>query len=57
LEGGKTLKNQGTPTGSEVIAMANGKASIEVIPDANSAKITMMVLNQSFKGTYLTIEK
>lgn len=57
LEGGKTLKNQGTPTGSEVIAMANGKASIEVIPDANSNKITMMVLNQSFKGTYLTIEK
>lgn len=31
LSGGKNLKNQGTPTGSESIEMANGKASIEVI--------------------------
>lgn len=55
LEGGKTLKNQGTPTGSEALAMSNGKASIEVIPNINSKSIKMMVLNQSFKGTYLTI--
>lgn len=55
LEGGKTLKSQGTPTGSEVISMANGKASIEVIPDGKSDKITIMALNQSFKGTYLII--
>lgn len=57
LEGGKTLKNQGTPTGSETISMANGKASIEVVPDENGKTITMAVLNQSFKGTYLTIER
>ena len=56
LEGGETLKNQGTPTGSEVISMANGKASIEVIPDGKSGKVTMMALNQSFKGTYLIIK-
>lgn len=57
LGGGKTLKNQGTPTGSEVIAMANGQASIEIIPDDTDIPITVMVLNQNFKGTYLTIPK
>ena len=55
LEGGQALKNQGTPTGSETIAMANGKASIEIIPDGKNNLIRVMVLNQSFKGTYLTI--
>ncbi|MFD0835607.1 glycoside hydrolase family 2 TIM barrel-domain containing protein [Mariniflexile aquimaris] len=53
LEGGETVKNQGTPTGSEEIAMSNGEASIEVKPNQKGGKITMMVLNQSFKGTYL----
>ncbi len=57
LEGGETLKNQGTPTGSEIIGMANGKASIELIPDKTTHSLKVMVLNQSFKGTYLTIEK
>ncbi|MFS4417605.1 glycoside hydrolase family 2 protein [Maribacter sp. 2307ULW6-5] len=57
LEGGKSLKHQGTPTGSEVIGMANGKASIEVIPDDTDAAVKVMVLNQNFKGTYLTIKK
>jgi beta-galactosidase len=57
LQGGKLLKNQGTPTGTEAIEMANGKASIEVIPNDNSTEIEVMVLNQSFKGTYLTIVK
>ncbi len=57
LQGGITLKNQGTPTGSEVISMANGKASIEVIPDKGNSNIQVMVLNQSFKGTYLTIDR
>jgi beta-galactosidase len=56
LSGGKTLKNQGTPTGSESIKMANGQASIEVIPNGVQ-NLEMMVINQSFKGTYLTIEK
>ena len=57
LTGGKTLKNQGTPTGTEAIKMSNGKASIEIIPSKNSKTIEVMVLNQSFKGTYLIIEK
>jgi len=57
LEGGKSLKNQGTPTGSEIINMANGKASMELIPDDTSNDIKVMVLNQNFKGTYLTIIK
>lgn len=55
LKGGKTLKNQGTPTGSESIRMANGKASIEVIPDGSGNVIEMTALNQSFKGEYLRI--
>ncbi|MHA7943636.1 glycoside hydrolase family 2 protein [Formosa sp. 3Alg 14/1] len=56
LSGGETFKSQGTPTGSESIAMANGKASIEVKRDKNNTPLEMMVLNQSFKGTYLTID-
>jgi beta-galactosidase len=55
VSGGKTLKNQGTPTGSESIKMSNGKASIEVIPDSPDSPIEMTVLNQSFKGEYLKI--
>jgi beta-galactosidase len=56
LKGGKTMKNRGTPTGSESIKMANGKASIEVIPDESNSPIEMTVLNQNFKGEYLKIE-
>lgn len=55
LSGGKTIKNQGTPTGSESIEMANGKASIEVIREDKNKPLKVMVLNQNFKGTYLTI--
>ena len=55
LSGGKTMKNQGTPTGTEAIKMANGKASIEVVPDENSRAIEMTVLNQNFKGEFLQI--
>ncbi|MRX38518.1 DUF4982 domain-containing protein [Flavobacterium sp. LC2016-23] len=55
LKGGKTMKSQGTPTGSESIRMANGKASIEVIPDGLNIPIEMTVLNQNFKGEYLKI--
>ncbi|WP_163397396.1 glycoside hydrolase family 2 protein [Flavobacterium fluviatile] len=55
LKGGKTLKNQGTPTGTEAIKMANGKAAIEVTPDDTSTPIEMTVLNQNFKGSYLKI--
>ena len=55
LSNGKLLNNQGTPGGSDIIEMANGKASIEVIPNKDSDVLKVMVINQSFKGTYLTI--
>ena len=57
LSGGQTLKNQGTPNGSESIKMANGKAAIEVIPDTKSDAIEMNILNQNFKGEYLKFKK
>ena len=57
LGGGETYKSLGTPTGSESIKMANGKASIKVSADSSDEPITIMVLNQSFKGTYLKILK
>tara|TARA_B100001057_G_scaffold488968_1_gene574308 strand:+ start:244 stop:363 length:120 start_codon:yes stop_codon:yes gene_type:complete len=38
----------GTPNGSEVIEMANGKASIEVIRNSNKSPIKVMVLGQNF---------
>jgi beta-galactosidase len=57
LSGGQTLKNQGTPTGSESIKMSNGKAAIEVIPDTKSDSIEMNILNQNFKGEYLKFIK
>ncbi len=57
LEGGRSSKHQGTPTGSEIIGMSNGKASIEIIPNETQDALKVMVLNQNFKGTYLTIEK
>jgi beta-galactosidase len=56
MSGGATMKSLGTPTGSESIRMANGKASIEVIRDTSGAPLEVMVLNQSFKGTYLVID-
>ncbi|MCV9387301.1 glycoside hydrolase family 2 protein [Reichenbachiella ulvae] len=56
LAGGTLIKNQGTPTGSEVINMANGKAAIEVKPDAKTGKLVMAVYNQNFKGTYLEVD-
>ena len=56
LSGGETMKSLGTPTGSESIEMANGKASIEIIRENKNKPLEVMVLNQSFKGTYLTID-
>ena len=55
MSGGELLKNQGTPKGSDIIEMSNGKASIELIPNKKANSITVSVLNQSFKGTYLKI--
>ena len=57
LSGGTTMKNQGTPTGSESIKMSNGKAAIEVIPNAKGDFIEMNILNQNFKGEYLKFKK
>lgn len=56
LNGGTTRKNLGTPTGSDVINMANGRAAIEVVPDKGSEEVVMTVLNQDFKGTFLTVK-
>lgn len=56
LSGGEARKSLGTPTGSESIEMANGKASIEVERYNTEKPLELMVLNQNFKGTYLTIE-
>lgn len=55
LEGGVLVAHMGTPTGSSVIAMANGKAAIEVQPDTTHSELVMTVLNQSFKGTFLRV--
>ena len=51
---GEMLKHYGTPGKSDVIEMANGKASIEMIPGKGKAFIE--VRNQSFKGSYHTID-
>lgn len=54
LAGGELVNNMGTPNGTSAIKMANGQAAIEVIP-SGSEPVEMTVLNQSFKGTFLTI--
>lgn len=56
LNGGEALVSQGTSTGSEVIEMANGKASIEIKRHSKDKPLQIMVLNQNFKGSYLTID-
>ena len=56
LNGGEAVISHGTPKGSEVIEMANGEASIEVKRFSDDKPLQVMVLNQSFKGTYLTID-
>jgi len=56
LSGGEAIVSQGTPRGSEIIEMANGQASIEVKRYSKSELLQVMVLNQSFKGTYLNID-
>jgi beta-galactosidase len=55
LSGGKLLENLGTPTGSSVIEMANGKAQI-VFKHTPFEKGVIELRNQDFKGTYITIE-
>jgi len=52
---GELMINYGTPTKSQVIQMANGKASIELIP-AKTGQAIIEVRNQDFKGSYLIID-
>lgn len=53
--GGELMKNYGTPTRSHILQMANGRAEIEMIPDADGRAI-IEVRNQDFKGSYLVID-
>lgn len=50
---GELLENQGTPTGSSTIEMANGYAAIEFKPGNQSSRVE--VRTQNIKGVYLTV--
>lgn len=52
---GELMKNYGTPTGSEIIQMANGRAAIELKP-AESGRAILEARNQDFKGSYIVID-
>jgi len=52
---GELLVNEGTPTRSSVIEMANGKAQIEFKPAPGRAVIEAR--NQDFKGSYLIVSR
>jgi len=51
---GEFMKYYGTPSRSDIIEMANGHASCELIPGKGKAYIE--VRNQSFKGSYHIID-
>lgn len=51
---GELLINYGTPTRSQIIQMANGRAAIEMVP--GEGKTVIEARNQDFKGSYLEIE-
>lgn len=51
---GELLINYGTPSRSQVVEMANGRATIEFVPAPG--KTTIEVRNQNFKGSYLVLE-
>ncbi|MEO0338583.1 MAG: glycoside hydrolase family 2 TIM barrel-domain containing protein [Bacteroidota bacterium] len=51
---GELLINYGTPTRSQVVEMANGKACIELKP--GSGKTVIEARNQDFKGSYLVLD-
>ena len=50
---GELLVGWGTPTRSQRVAFANGRAAIELAPGDGPAVVS--ALNQDFKGSYLTI--
>lgn len=54
--GGRLAEYDGTPTGSRIIQMANGRASIRYTPDP-SMRAVIEVRNQDFKGEYLVFPK
>jgi beta-galactosidase len=54
LSGGTLLTTRGTPVGSSVIEMANGKAEI-IFRHTPLQKAVIEVRSQEFKGTYLNI--
>ena len=54
--GGSLLINEGTPTRSSVVEMANGKAQIEFKP-LKGARAVIEARNQDFKGTYVIIHE
>lgn len=51
---GELLINYGTPTRTQVIQMANGRACIELIPAEGTT--TIEARNQDFKGSYLVLQ-
>ena len=54
--GGALLVDEGTPTRSSVIEMANGSAQIEFKPERGSRGV-IEVRNQDFKGAYLIVNE
>ncbi len=50
---GHLMVGYGTPTRSQRVAFANGRAAIELVPGDGPAVVS--ALNQDFKGSYLTI--
>lgn len=52
---GELMKNYGTPTRSEIIQMANGRAVIEMTPE-KSGRAIIEARNQDFKGSYILID-
>ena len=48
------LINYGTPSRSQVVEMANGRAAIELVP--SPGRTTIEARNQNFKGSYLTLD-
>ncbi|WP_235295860.1 DUF4861 family protein [Portibacter marinus] len=51
---GRLLKDYGTPTRSQVIEMANGRAAIEV--ELGEGPAVIEARNQDFKGSYLNLK-
>jgi beta-galactosidase len=53
---GSLLVDEGTPTRSSMIEMANGKAQIEFKP-AKGFRAVIEARNQDFKGAYLIVNE